>query len=101
MIHICWQYSVSADIANDDLNNSGWARGCGGWTVEDCWAGNEHLTVSVCLLLTALCTDTALWAICCSLCTVMCSAKSFPNVNQPRDKKVQMNGRKGQETGTK
>ena len=28
----------------------------GGWTVEDCWAGNEHLTVSVCLLLTALCT---------------------------------------------
>ena len=62
------------------------AGGCGGWTVEDCWAGNEHLTVSVCLLLTALCTDTALWAICCSLCTVMCSAKSFPNVNHPRDK---------------
>ena len=56
----------------------------GGWTVEDCWDGNEHLTVSVCLLLTALCTATALWAICCSLCTV--SAKSFPNVNQPRDK---------------
>ena len=62
------------------------AGGCGEWTVEDCWAGNEHLTVSVCLLLTALCTATALWAICCSLCTVMCSAKSFPNVNQPRDK---------------
>ena len=69
----------------------------GGWPVEDCWADNEHLTVSVCLLLTALCTAIALWAICCSQSQCTVSAKSFlMSINQETIK-VQMNGRKRKE----